>query len=481
VPLMMPLVKFEFMKTITETDPTGYDTNRTYVERQYSPMVLKDATRLSFLSVPQLLNETDVTVNASLWISLNRQTYYLITDKETELTYFDSSRLVYGNVITIGTMRGRGKIVRKVDEMQTATQVIQASTEHFHLGRRGYSIGLGPDINRDVDKFFVIRSQHDAHIPDGRPIVCGSTIRLMHHVTLENLKAWASESATSHQNEVTLNGHVGAGDRGDNWVIQCEGGTQMAYHKNWKSLVWDKILHRERSAVAFKEKSKYWKQETPFRLWHPSTNTYLNIGSNNLPGKVCSSCSRKQLREVTAESHTRPGNELSFRWYVKQALNVPFECDTPKQHAKVPTEWGMYKSWSIYRRPIRIGDFVAWRNLSSAPCDNLGRTQIGQVTQIANSKILTVDEWFQVSYEGNSWARRIMSPLPDQQILRGYRLLRQAQVHGPLVNMWELPNSTAYTHAITESLDDLTQVMPQQRRAHVKLYVKHVDEGRKMF
>jgi len=236
-------------------------------------------------------------------------------------------------------------------------------------------------------------------IPNGAPVTCGSTIRLMHHKAMQNLHAWSTDSHVSHQQEVSLFGSTGSGDDGDNWVVYCENNTEHSYAKNWASFVWDVRFHRERFQMFMSEHNKYWKRDTPFRLWHPNTNTWLNFADERLPEQLCPSCAKKGMREVTAILHPRHGNEPSFRWYVKQVLSVPIECDAFAEKASSPGhQWSVSKSWAISHRPIRVGDFVAWRNVPTTPCENLGRTQIGQVTQVFGaSRTILIEEWSRVN------------------------------------------------------------------------------------
>ncbi|VDL95408.1 unnamed protein product [Schistocephalus solidus] len=79
----------------------------------------------------------------------------------------------------------------------------------------------------------------------GKPIKCGSTVRLTHVVTKKNLHSHHFQSPLSKNYEVSAFGVDGVGDEGDDWKLHCD--------------------------------SSFWKRGEPFKLQHISTAGYLHI------------------------------------------------------------------------------------------------------------------------------------------------------------------------------------------------------------
>jgi hypothetical protein len=81
------------------------------------------------------------------------------------------------------------------------------------------------------------------------PIRCGTTIRLTHLLTRNNLHSHNVPSILSKQQEVTAFGQGdGQGDGGDNWRVECTSST--------------------------------WRVDEPFRLFHIDTGKYLGAAPN---------------------------------------------------------------------------------------------------------------------------------------------------------------------------------------------------------
>jgi dolichyl-phosphate-mannose--protein O-mannosyl transferase len=95
----------------------------------------------------------------------------------------------------------------------------------------------------------------------GKPIRCGTIIRLTHVDTLKNLHSHGVKSVLSQQQEVTGFGTGdGKGDGGDNWKVVCSDDNTSGY--------WTRD-HDGASA-----------SKNTFHLYHVDTNKYLGTARN---------------------------------------------------------------------------------------------------------------------------------------------------------------------------------------------------------
>jgi dolichyl-phosphate-mannose--protein O-mannosyl transferase len=92
----------------------------------------------------------------------------------------------------------------------------------------------------------------------GKPIVCGTIIRLTHVDTLRNLHSHGVKSVLSQQQEVTGFGTGdGKGDGGDNWKVVCTDNNDNSSNGGG-----------------------YWTRGTTFHLHHQDTNKFLGTARN---------------------------------------------------------------------------------------------------------------------------------------------------------------------------------------------------------
>lgn len=468
--LTSPLIMTTHTALVETSDQTGYVTSVPSTLHMYAECSTS-ASAASFDTMPNMLNDTDATTNVSLYISFNRQSWYEITWYDQFIVY-DHSRLSYGNIISISPMRERLKRLHDPGKEHRPADVLRVARGNSNAGRHARTIGVGTDVQQATDKFFVILPQAGAEATAGMPVECGSTIRLMHHETMQNLHTWFGDSHTSHQQEVSLSGFMGRGDYGDNWVLLCENNTNHSYAPDWHLFQWEKPFHARRYSVFMQELHRYWKKDTAFRLWNPHSNSYLSYTSASMTKRTCSMCNG--MVEVTT-AHLRSAHDaavLNLRWYVKQVLHVPFACTSPLQGSQSGST-----AWLTYQRPIRVGDFVAWRNQSVVPCENMGTTHIGMVNQLyPQSQTLSVDEWAPISPQ-HSLIRHFVSYLRHEQIMHGKRPLAISNVYGPLRHQWERPGSHPFNHSSIESQEDLVQIPAKQQRAYVKLFVSRFGQS----
>ena len=79
------------------------------------------------------------------------------------------------------------------------------------------------------DSLFLIREAHDTpQCIAGEAIKCGDTIRMTHLFSNNNLHTHRVRSLLmgkhdGQSQEVTVFGHNGEGDGGDNWIVHCDG------------------------------------------------------------------------------------------------------------------------------------------------------------------------------------------------------------------------------------------------------------------
>lgn len=114
----------------------------------------------------------------------------------------------------------------------------------------------------------------------GKPIECGSIIRLQHVQTRRYLHSHLFGSPLTGQQEVSAFGNDNDSDTGDHWMIYCE--------------------------------SKYWQRSEPIALKHVDTNKWLTLTNstyNRPPGQM----------EVVC---TNSDSSTSSRWISMEGVYV---------------------------------------------------------------------------------------------------------------------------------------------------------------
>lgn len=97
---------------------------------------------------------------------------------------------------------------------------------HSHDVKYGSGSGqqsvTGTDDNEDANSYWQVRGAHgESACTRGKPIKCGSNVRLVHLNTGKNLHSHLFPSPISGQQEVSAFGKSGDGDTGDNWTVHC--------------------------------------------------------------------------------------------------------------------------------------------------------------------------------------------------------------------------------------------------------------------
>lgn len=118
----------------------------------------------------------------------------------------------------------------------------------YGSGSRQQSV-TGMESGSDVNSVWVVRAATDAADPAvGTPVACGATIRLMHVNTAKHLHTHDQPAPMGQDWEVSAfamgrgtgdgddgpNGRWADGDRGDDWVVVCEGKAGEDGARQWR-------------------------------------------------------------------------------------------------------------------------------------------------------------------------------------------------------------------------------------------------------
>ncbi|KAL3807184.1 hypothetical protein ACHAXA_006677 [Cyclostephanos tholiformis] len=93
----------------------------------------------------------------------------------------------------------------------------------------GQQLVTASEDNRSINGLWQVREGHNAEggtCVTGKPIRCGSIVRLTHLETSVNLHTHSIRSPLSNQHEVSGFGMNGEGDSGDDWKVVCDGATR---------------------------------------------------------------------------------------------------------------------------------------------------------------------------------------------------------------------------------------------------------------
>ena len=179
-----PLVRFTVATTAKEIAIDGYETEAVYLQRQHIDVLPNwNVTRLTATTVPQVLNETNITVVVSMEVSFNRQNWIPVP---TSFTTYDPSRIAYKQVLTIAQLQH--------------FNVLWAGAQRKTTGNGEHLLLAVDEEGRDTGKLWIPLPAHGAKdVAEGLPIMCGSTIRLRHARTARNLHSSFEDSPSQHQ------------------------------------------------------------------------------------------------------------------------------------------------------------------------------------------------------------------------------------------------------------------------------------------
>lgn len=417
---------------------------------------------------PQLLNSTDVYATSIIFVSFNRQRYYRIP---FPFTQHDPSRIHWGDAIAISHLHNKEFVMSsgpKYRSRETDQQIVTMVEEQSDTTLKYFVVKEPlPVLPADVPS---AHRSHDAATatPDymftgdftrgrkeGSPVLCNSTIRLLHARTNRFLSTRFDALADSSEQEVSLNGADGNGDTDDNFVVTCEQNTRHGYswkfddnENRWSMFNVAKPVHQRRIQWMLDNNNEWWRPSTVVRFYHPNSGKYLDFNNIDITNKGCPFCYRERHKELAMVDYTAEGDRQRFM--VKRQTRQLVECTTLKE--ALPTRW------RLDNRDIRKGDFVVWREGSPNKCVVTGPhpvnkvgfkmdTRFGKVVDVfSDSSTIHVEEYEERADIYSKRYRKYTSTPWRQK-----RLLSLSSVHGPVVTKHETPAPHVLTANVTRS------------------------------
>ncbi|CAH0513216.1 unnamed protein product [Peronospora belbahrii] len=138
----------------------------------------------------------------------------------------------------------------------------------------------------DVNSYWLVKEGDAEPVCEvGKPIACGSTIRLEHMLTRRNLHSHMYKPPLSSKNlEVSAFGVAGEGDRLDSWIVECQENQQCSIDGECKD-------------------DGLWKRGEIVRLRHKETNHMLYTSSTaRFDDNNCPHCPINGQQEVSGSS-----------------------------------------------------------------------------------------------------------------------------------------------------------------------------------
>jgi len=451
---------------------------------------------LVFKAPPMVLNETDVTVAMSVFVTLDTQLWYEVPYK---LIYTDQTRFSCDDAISVTSYRALHFTEPK------DTLIALPSHKWPHPGS-GFGIVATEDANQQVcraERLWVLRQPHgEPSCQNGVPVLCGSTIRLRNMVTHTNLRSmWGVYSMSSNvrKQEVSHTAETGFGSVEDNWQVVCEPASEHAYDPNWRDLTIDKATHRRQFEFALKEANKYWKRSTVYKLKHVITGRYLNFEELSISKIACGpECSQRDMKLVTAVDSTPKWDIESYDMSAGPAAELDNCIKDMTMSSKTSLEMrhcmanghshmkGMMSGvrdgirfFSMFSDPLafhhgessvlmkrfmrnpgrlRKRHMVAWRSASNQPCEGKGSISVGEVHEVfEQNSLLLVERWDCAHF----YSERLSC---DQTTVRINQTLAMDQVYGPLVV--DYPRMTGVLLSVNVTLEFTREKQPPKR--HVR-------------
>jgi len=414
---------------------------------------------------PNNLNSTDVYASMSIFVSFNRQRYYRVP---FSFQQHDPSRIHWGDAIAIQHLTNKEFVLSagpKYRSRETGQEIVTMVQEEPDTTLKYFIVkhplpvlpGEVPSTHRSHDAEtaapdYKLTGDFTKGRTDGFPVLCNSTIRLLHARTNRFLSTRFDAMPDSGEQEVSLNGADGSGDTDDNFVVTCEHNTRHGYswrfddiENRYALFQFDKPSHQRRIQWMLDNNNNYWRPSTVVRFYHPNSGKYVNFNNIDISNKACPLCYRERHKELAMADYTTQGD--SQRFMVKRQTRQLVECNTLKE--ALPTRW------RLDNRDIRNGDFVVWREGSSTKCDvtsphpvnKVGYkmdTRFGKVVEVySDTSTIYVEEYEERADLYSKRARRYTSTPWRQK-----RTLSLSSVHGPVVTQYE----TAEPHALTANV-----------------------------
>ena len=142
----------------------------------------------------------------------------------------------------------------------------------------------------DVNSYWVVRGPHGESCQRGDSVKCNSVIRLQHLSTQLFLHSHKFTSPLSGNQEVSAFGNGGKGDRGDNWIVDCNDSSEYWNRDDlvrFKHKDTGKFLHSSghsygRPIAGQREISAYGNAGNQNNLWTAMEGVYMEPNSENL-------------------------------------------------------------------------------------------------------------------------------------------------------------------------------------------------------
>ena len=113
----------------------------------------------------------------------------------------------------------------------TCGSVIKLVNDNYKLGLHSHDVKYGSGSGQqsvtgisdqgDSNSYWAIKGKTSEPCRRGKPINCGSVLRLEHIATEKNLHSHLFKSPLSGNQEISAFGENGQGDTGDNWTLVC--------------------------------------------------------------------------------------------------------------------------------------------------------------------------------------------------------------------------------------------------------------------
>lgn len=444
--------------------------------------------RIEYVAPPYVLNETDLSVNMTIFISFSWQTWFevlLNRDTTIPIVYYDESRVTCGQTVMLESILGH--VAAPQYDITRPHKVLSVSKYMQHFDHKRQTVAIIDKTPADHNSFWTIKEAHgEKPCTPGRPILCNQTIRLTSLTTGLNLHSgWADSPSDSQRGRlVSARGYAGHEDAADDWLIRCEPNTIHPYDQSlynrivgqsdtgevtavnytWSQFTYNMALHKARFKWILEQNNKYWRHSTGFSLLHVSTERYLSFEETAFSNPSCDQdpqtaithkhktgeqyggpigieCNKGHQHLVTTVKHTynqgEPTDRTNIRFYLSSAMDMPIDCG--RGAGGFRTRYGQLS------RRIAETDFVVWQNNSANACDNQGSIVAGWHCENCN---YIVGQVHQVSHDANTlvvevWAPRfpminsfMQSQVPQyQQTLERRNItLLMKRVQGPLVH-----------------------------------------------
>eukprot|EP00919_Chromeraceae_sp_WS-2016_P051341 GHVR01121729.1.p1 GENE.GHVR01121729.1~~GHVR01121729.1.p1 ORF type:complete len:238 (+),score=51.87 GHVR01121729.1:79-792(+) len=186
---------------------------------------------------------------------------------------------------------------------------LEHSPSNFYLFSHSIQWGAGSGQqavtavdDRDTSTMWIVKESHgDPICPTGKPVKCGSKVRLEHISTQRNLHSHEFPGAVTKNYEVCGYGEKGEGDAGDNFSVLCVSGD-------------------------------FWRMNEKVRLKHVSSKGFLRASQKDrFTHNNCPRCPIVGHLEVTVSKKPQ-GNIPDELWVATEAVSISISDEDDDAH-----------------------------------------------------------------------------------------------------------------------------------------------------